>query len=686
MTSGSTPTRWSPASTRCAGSSTRSTATCPTTGWCRRTPWSSGPAPGWRSPATTPWSRSPAPPAAASPACSTRSPGWSSPRSGCAGPPPASRTPASGGRWTAANRLLDWIGVLPRHRFVRESALDGDDESALHGLVLLDLPDFDSVERSPPAGGGPAARPGRPGGLGGRPAEVRRPGRPHQLPARVPPAPRRHRGRAQPGRPAAPGRAAPGPGRPAPAARRRRAGRRAAAGHHRRRPGRAWSGCARRWSARSPSGRPRCAGSPATWTRSVAGLDELVGAGPAGRRAGRRRPSARCTGRSPPRPGCRRWPRRSSGRTGTGPPRPPAGRWSAGWRRLRPDPLRRLHLPGPAADRRRRRRRAWSPRPRCPTRPPRSARRSGWPIRAVADRAGARTCPAAWPAAVTAAARSRLGDLPDALDRAVAGTDLGTGPPAALVAGRRRRCSGWSPWPPLAGLGWLVARLRAARARPAGAGATRRSARCRCPPLLLLGGLLAGLLVAAADQAGRPLGRPARPAPGRAAAHARAVAEVGEEYVLTPGPGGARLVREARDALRDAAAPLTTRGQRRRSPAPALRLGRRRVGGMATPQTPYDAVLHAARDVAKLDYALDAEMLGAALLGSVYAVAETDRDAAVREFVGRFPRRHLPPPHRRGDHHPRRLRRAGARRRGRRPGPPGRRRRPPGPPSSAGYA
>jgi GTP-binding protein EngB required for normal cell division len=47
-----------------------------------------------------------------------------------------------------ANRLLDWIGVLPRQRFIRESALDGDDEAALRGLVLLDLPDFDSVERA----------------------------------------------------------------------------------------------------------------------------------------------------------------------------------------------------------------------------------------------------------------------------------------------------------------------------------------------------------------------------------------------------------------------------------------------------------------------------------------------------------------------------------------------------------
>ncbi|GAB3949147.1 hypothetical protein GCM10027614_47430 [Micromonospora vulcania] len=57
---------------------------------------------------------------------------------------------------------------------------------------------------------------------------------------------------------------------------------------------------------------------------------------------------------------------------------------------------------------------------------------------------------------------------------------------------------------------------------------------------------------------------------------------------------------------------------------------------MATPQTPYDAVLHAARDVTKLDTALDAEMLGSALLGSVYAIAETDRDTAVREFVTGF--------------------------------------------------
>ncbi|MFD0819611.1 hypothetical protein ACFQ0D_15115 [Micromonospora zhanjiangensis] len=55
-----------------------------------------------------------------------------------------------------------------------------------------------------------------------------------------------------------------------------------------------------------------------------------------------------------------------------------------------------------------------------------------------------------------------------------------------------------------------------------------------------------------------------------------------------------------------------------------------------TPQTPYEAVLQAAREVTKLDCALDAEMLGTALLGSVYAIAEEDRGGAVRDFVTGF--------------------------------------------------
>jgi hypothetical protein len=57
---------------------------------------------------------------------------------------------------------------------------------------------------------------------------------------------------------------------------------------------------------------------------------------------------------------------------------------------------------------------------------------------------------------------------------------------------------------------------------------------------------------------------------------------------------------------------------------------------MAPPRTPFDAVLHAARDVPRLDRALDAELLGTTLLGSVYAVADDNRAEAVREFVGGF--------------------------------------------------
>jgi GTP-binding protein EngB required for normal cell division len=49
--------------------------------------------------------------------------------------------------WNArgADPLLDWLGVAPQHRFVRESPLDAEDQAALRGLVLLDLPDVDSI-------------------------------------------------------------------------------------------------------------------------------------------------------------------------------------------------------------------------------------------------------------------------------------------------------------------------------------------------------------------------------------------------------------------------------------------------------------------------------------------------------------------------------------------------------------
>ncbi|HEY1323058.1 MAG TPA: GTPase, partial [Streptosporangiaceae bacterium] len=45
---------------------------------------------------------------------------------------------------TGAGSLLDWLGVQPRYRYARSSALD-EGERSLAGLLLLDLPDHDSV-------------------------------------------------------------------------------------------------------------------------------------------------------------------------------------------------------------------------------------------------------------------------------------------------------------------------------------------------------------------------------------------------------------------------------------------------------------------------------------------------------------------------------------------------------------
>ncbi|MDM7855945.1 GTPase [Cellulomonas alba] len=44
-----------------------------------------------------------------------------------------------------APELLDWLGVARDRRIRRESELDGETEAPLRGLVLLDLPDHDSI-------------------------------------------------------------------------------------------------------------------------------------------------------------------------------------------------------------------------------------------------------------------------------------------------------------------------------------------------------------------------------------------------------------------------------------------------------------------------------------------------------------------------------------------------------------
>jgi GTP-binding protein EngB required for normal cell division len=48
-----------------------------------------------------------------------------------------------------AEDLLDWLGIPPRHRVLRDSMLDSRrEDDAMQGVVLLDLPDHDSTEVS----------------------------------------------------------------------------------------------------------------------------------------------------------------------------------------------------------------------------------------------------------------------------------------------------------------------------------------------------------------------------------------------------------------------------------------------------------------------------------------------------------------------------------------------------------
>ena len=444
-----------------------------------------------------------------------------------------------------ASRLLDWIGVLPRHRFVRESPLDGDDESGLHGLVLLDLPDFDSVQRTH------RLEVDRLLGLVDLVVWVVDPQKyadrvihtgylrefhrhrdvtvvvlnqadrlpPAELPRVLNDLRRLLDADGLGGVPLLPTVAVDPAGLD---------GLRAAL---------------ERTVAERQAALRRLAGDV---DAVVAELEPLVAAEPP--RTGPDEASSRELTRALA--GAAGVPavaeavesayrHRAGGTTG----------WPLvrGWRKLRPDPLRRLHLPGPTQD-------ADAPAESLvaatsvpdPTAAQRSA--LGLAIRAVADRSGA-GLPAPWPAAVTAAARSRLADLPDALDRAVSGTDLGM---------NRRpvwwRVVGALQWlvtlAAVAGLGWLALGygLRALGLPPL---EYPKVGEAPLPTLLLLGGLLAGLLVAALT---RPVIRwAARRARHRAANRLTgSVATVGDEYVLVPVRAVLGRYTQARDALRDA--------------------------------------------------------------------------------------------------------------------------------------
>jgi GTP-binding protein EngB required for normal cell division len=455
------------------------------------------------------------------------------------------------GALDGATTLLDWLGVLPRHRFVRESLLDGDDEIGLHGLILLDLPDFDSVERAH------RLEVDRLLGLVDLVVWVVDPQKyadrvvhtgylrefhrhrdvtvvvlnqvdrlpPAEVPRVVADLRRLLDADQLDGVPVLTTSAL----EPAALTELRSTLQRSVAERE---------AALRRLAGDLDAvteGLSEVMGPPAAEDdvdRATVGVLTDALAGSAGvpmvveatEQAYRHR-AARSTG----------WP------------------VVRGWRRVRPDPLRRLHLAGSAGEGANRDRDAAAESLVAATSvpDPTAAQRSavGLAVRAVADQAGA-ALPAPWATAVAAAARSRLTNLPDALDRAVASTDLGLDRKPVWW-----RLVGAVQWlvtlAAVAGLGWLVVgyAVRALGLPPLNypmVGALP------VPTLVLLGGLLLGLVVALLV---KPIIRwAARRARRRAERRLRAaVADIGREYVVAPVRAVLQSYARAREALAVAA-------------------------------------------------------------------------------------------------------------------------------------
>jgi hypothetical protein len=166
-------------------------------------------------------------------------------------------------------------------------------------------------------------------------------------------------------------------------------------------------------------------------------------------------------------------------------------------------------------------------------------------LRRLGDRAGG-GLPDPWPAAVLAAARSRADDLPDALDVAVAGTDLGMARTPLWW-----RLVGLLQWlfvvAAAVGLAWLVLRwVLFALALPEPPAPD--VGRVPLFTVLFAGGLLAGLLLAA-------LTRPVVAVVARrrrrrvTTALTRAVRGIGERLVLEPTNGVVEQYAQARRSL-----------------------------------------------------------------------------------------------------------------------------------------
>ncbi|WP_300011575.1 GTPase [Pseudonocardia sp.] len=217
--------------------------------------------------------------------------------------------------------------------------------------------------------------------------------------------------------------------------------------------------------------------------------------------------------------------------------------WTRYLRRLRPDPLRRLHLDrGPVADD------APVARTSLPQATAVERSRVDMALRALSDAAAA-GLPEPWPAAVHTAARAHEDDLPDALDRAVAATDLGLGRPprwwraAGLLQGLLAVLAvAGGLW--LAGL-YLLTLLRLPEPPTP---TVELVVPVPLPTALLLGGLLGGLLLAVLARLLAGVGARRRRVRVRRRLD-EAVARVAGELVLAPVSAELRAYAELREAV-----------------------------------------------------------------------------------------------------------------------------------------
>ena len=203
------------------------------------------------------------------------------------------------------------------------------------------------------------------------------------------------------------------------------------------------------------------------------------------------------------------------------------GALAAGWpfarwvRRLRPDPLRRLRLPdGPVPD-------AGTS---LPGATPVQREQVAAATRGLAAGA-ARNLPAPWPNVVRRAATAREDQVADRLDRAVAGADLHVGRPRWWSLARALQTL--LATAALAGMAWLLALVLLAWLQVDDVVPLPELGGVPVPTLLLVGGLAAGLALALLVRLvnGAAAGRRARAAERSLRARVDGVAE---ELVLAP--------------------------------------------------------------------------------------------------------------------------------------------------------